>query len=110
MVDLHPVTEEQVEAGGRPIGVFEEPEFVSVHLPNAEARLEEAIRAGLYTLEAEIEFDVLQHFDEVEELLDANEEHVAAQPALVRRIRVATSAFVIREHVVFRRLRAAPTA
>jgi len=52
MVDLHPVTEEQVEAGGRTIGVFEEPEFVSVHLPNAEARLEEAIRAGLYTLEA----------------------------------------------------------
>jgi hypothetical protein len=41
MVDLHPLTEQQVEAGGRRIGVIEEPDFVTAHLPNAEAPLEE---------------------------------------------------------------------
>jgi hypothetical protein len=73
---------------------------------DAEARLEEAIRAGFYTLEAETEFDVLQHFDRAEELLEAKQERLAAQLALVRRIRVATPPLVLREHVVLRRLRA----
>ncbi len=106
LVDLHPVTEEQVEAGGRTIGVIEEPDYASVHLPNAEARLREAIEDGLYALEAETEFDFLQHFDEVEELIDAKKELLAVQPSLVRRIRAATPPFVNREHVVLRRLRA----
>ncbi len=106
MLDLHPLTEEQVEAGGRRLGVIEEPAFVSTSLPNAEARLAEAIRAGLYTLEREVEFDVLQHFDEAEELLEAKEERLAELPALVRGIRAASPPFVTREHVVLRRLRA----
>lgn len=105
MLDLHPVTEEQVEASGRRIGVIEDPEF-RVDLPNAEARLAEAIRDGLYALEAELEFDVLQHIDTVEELLAKREELLARQPALGGRIRAATPSLVIREHVVFRRLRA----
>jgi hypothetical protein len=75
-------------------------------LPNAEARLEEAIRAGLYTLEQETEFDVLQHFDQVDELLEAKEERLVGQPALVRWIRAASPPLVAREHVVLRRLRA----
>jgi hypothetical protein len=104
MLDLHPVTEEQVEAGGRRIGVIEDPDF-SVDLPNAEARLAEAIGAGLYNLEAELEFDVLQHFDEAEELLVAKEERLATQTGLVRRIRAAHPPLVLREQVVFRRLR-----
>jgi hypothetical protein len=104
MLDLHPVTEEQVEAGGRRIGVIEDPAFLT-DLPNAEARLAEAIGAGLFNLEAELEFDVLQHFDQAEELLVAKEERLAAQPGLVRRIRAAHPPIVLREHVVFRRLR-----
>jgi hypothetical protein len=104
MLDLHPVTEEQVEAGGRGIGVIEDPAF-SIDLPNAEARLAEAIGAGLYYLEAENEFDVLQHFDEAEELLAAKPERLAAQPRLARRIRAAPPPLVLREHVVLRRLR-----
>jgi hypothetical protein len=106
MVDLHPLTEGTVEAGGRPIGVIEEPDFVGVDLPNAEARLKEAIGAGLYTLEEEIEFEVLQYFEEPEELLERKQEHLEAQPELTRRIRAATPPLVIREHVVLRRLRA----
>lgn len=106
LVDLHPVTEEEVEAGGRAIGVIEEPDWLSVDLPNAEARLEEAIRDGLYTLEAEVGLELRQHFDQVEELLEAKEEPLASQPALVRRIRAATPPLATRERFVLRRLRA----
>jgi hypothetical protein len=105
MVDLHPVTEEQVEAGGRRIGVIEEPEFTAVHLPNAERRLGEAIADGLYTLEAETEFDFLQHFDDADELFAAQEDPALVKPALARRIRAAPPPLVIREHVVARRFR-----
>ncbi|HYZ92847.1 MAG TPA: hypothetical protein VFA34_10710 [Actinomycetota bacterium] len=103
MLDLHPVTEEQVEASGRRIGVIDDPEF-RVDLPNAEARLAEAIRDGLYALEAELEFDVLQHVDTVEELFEKRDELLTAQPALADRIRAVKPPLVIREHVVFRRL------
>lgn len=107
LVDLHPVTEEQVEAADRTIvGVIEEPAFISVDLPNAEARVHEAIEDGLYALEAETEFDFLQHYDEAEELIEASQEHLAAQPSLVRQIRAATPPLVTRGHVVLRRLRA----
>ena len=105
LVDLHPMTEEQVEAADRTIvGVIEDPAF-SVDLPNAEACLQEAVRDDLYTLEDEIEFDFLQHFDEVEELILRKRENLADQPALVRKIHAATPPLVIREHVVLRRLR-----
>ena len=106
LVDLHPVTEEQVEAADRTIvGVIEDPAF-TIDLPNAEACLQEAVRDGLYALEAETELDLLQHFDEVEELIEGKQEYLADQDALVRKIRTATPPLVIREHVVLRRLRA----
>lgn len=108
MVDVHPVTEQQVEAGGRVIGVIEEPEFRTVHLPNAEQRLAEAVAAGLYTLEVEAEFDFLQHFDAAEELFAAQEDPALVQPSLARRVRAAAPPLAIREHVVVRRFRAEP--
>ena len=106
LLDLHPVAEEHVEAGGRTIGVIEEPQFVQRDLPNAEACLRDAIRDGLYVLEAETEFDFLEHFDDAAELIEKNEGDLASQRALVRRIRAATPPFVTRAHVVLRRLRA----
>jgi hypothetical protein len=106
LVDLHPVSEELVEAGGRTIGVIEEPQFIQRDLPNAEACLRDAIRDGLYVLEAETEFDFLKHYDDPEELIEKNEGDLATQRALVRRIRATTPPFVTRAHVVLRRLRA----
>jgi hypothetical protein len=106
LIDLHPMTEEQVEAGdGTVIGVIEEPEFVTTHLPNAEMRLQEAIRDGLYVLEQETEFDFLQHFDEAEDLIEKERELLAGNDSLMRRIRAATPPLVLREHTVLRRLR-----
>jgi hypothetical protein len=105
VVDVHPVTEGQVEAGGRRIGIIEEPEFTAVHLPNAERCLSDAVAAGLYTLETETEFDFLQHFDDADELVAAQEDPALVKPALARRIRAAPPPLVIREHVVVRRFR-----
>jgi len=105
MVDLHPLAEERVEAGGRTLGLIQDPVWLSRDLPNAEACLADAISAGLYTLEAELEFDLLQHFDEANDLLAAREEILVEQRDLVHRIRNATPPLVTREHCVLRRLR-----
>jgi hypothetical protein len=106
LLDLHPVTEQQIEAEGTVVGVIREPEWVDRHLPNAEAGLEQAIGEGLYALETEVDFDVLQHFDSTEELLERAADLLADQRALARRIRRTPPPFVLREHVVLRRLRA----
>ena len=105
LVDLHPVTEERVEANQRRIGVIEEPDWVAVVLPNAEARLREAINDGYYTLEAEIEFDLFQHFDSIDELIDAKSDRLDVQPDLVQRIRQASPPLITSEHYIGRRLR-----
>jgi hypothetical protein len=106
LVDSHPVTEEEVEAEGRRIGVIEETEWRSVVLPNAEARLSDAIQDRLYALEAETEFDLLQHFDTADDLIEAKSDLLEAESGLVRRIRTARPPFVTREHYILRRLRA----
>jgi hypothetical protein len=100
MLDLHPITEGQIEAQGVAIGVVPEPEFVETDLPNVEAALERVVAEGRYAL------DVLQHFDTAEELLERHAEHLEGEVALVERIRSATPPFVTREHVVLRRFRA----
>jgi hypothetical protein len=106
LVDLHPVNEERVEAAGRELGVIEEPEWLLVDLPNAERRVGDAIRDGLFALEVEAAFELIQHFDNAEELLDAKQELLEAQPALVQRLREAAPPFVTREDFVLWRLRA----
>jgi hypothetical protein len=105
LVDLHPITESSVQANGRRIGVIEESEWVNVTLPNAEARLDEAIRGGYYALEAEIEFELRQHFDSIEELVEAKRAYVEVQADLVERIRDAGPPIVTTEHCIGRRLR-----
>ncbi|HET7745067.1 MAG TPA: hypothetical protein VFK76_10035 [Gaiellaceae bacterium] len=108
VVDVHPVTEEHVEAGSGSVGVILEPEWVTVELPNSEAALEQAIDDGLYELEIETEYDVLQHFDHPDELLDARSELLEEQHELVAAIRDASAPLRTRMRVVFRRLRVLP--
>jgi hypothetical protein len=110
MLDLHPVTEQQVEAGDGILGVIREPEWFERDLPNAESGVDQVIAEGLYTFEAEVEFDVLQHFDTAGELLEKEAEHLASQPILARKIRRTTSRLFLREHVVLRRFRSTETA
>ena len=108
MLDLHPLTEQQVEAGERIVGVIREPEFVDRDLPNAEAAVEQVIGEGLYEIETDIDFDVLQHFDTAQDLLDKEAHHLATQQELVEVIRITRPPLFLREHVVLRRLRALP--
>jgi hypothetical protein len=106
LLDLHPVTEEEVESDGHVIGTIEEPNWIAEVLPNAERRLQDAIRDGLYVLEEELEYDLLQHFDTAEELIEGNRDLVDGLPSLVARIRVAKPPLLTREHYVGRRFRA----
>jgi hypothetical protein len=108
LVDIHPVTEEQVEADGASVGIIREPDWLSVDLPNSEAALQQAIAGGLYELEAQTGYDVLQHFDDPDELLDAKHDLLETQDVLIEAIRAAPVPLVTRMHVVFRRLRARP--
>ena len=106
LVDIHPVTEEHVEAAGAPVGVILEPDWFTGDLPNSESALRRTIAEGLYELEAETEYDVLQHFDRPDELVEAKSDLLETQQALVDAVRAAPPPLVTRMRVVFRRLRA----
>jgi len=108
VVDIHPVTEEQVESSEGVVGVIREPDWVNVDLPNSEAALGQTIAEGLYELEEETDYDVLQHFDESEDLIEEKRDLLEGQDKLVNAIRVAPTPLVTRMHVVLRRLRALP--
>lgn len=108
LVDVHPVSEEQVETSDDIVGVILEPDWLNGDLPNSEAALREVVGDGLYEPEAETEYDVLQHFDSAQELIDAKQEILEGQDALVRSIRTAQPPLRTRMHVVLRRLRALP--
>ena len=108
VVDIHPVTEEQVESSEGVVGVIREPDWVNVDLPNSEAALRQTIAEGLYELEEETGYDVLQHFDESEDLIEEKRDLLEGQDQLVNAIRVAPTPLVTRMHVVLRRLRALP--
>jgi hypothetical protein len=105
MLDLHPVTEQQVEAEDGIVGVIREPEFIGRGLANVEASVAQVVTDGLYALEVEVDFDVLQHFDTPGDLLDRKGEELEGQRQLVEQIRSLSGPFVVREHVVLRRLR-----
>jgi hypothetical protein len=108
LVDLHPVTEEQVEMNDGIVGTIEEPDWFTVDLPNAETGLRQAVEEGLYALEAETTYDVLQHFDDAEELIEAKRDLLEGQDALVAGMRAAEPPLRIRARVVMRRLRVTP--
>lgn len=105
LVDIHPVTEEQVESGETIVGVIPEPEWLNGDLPNSEAALRRTMDEGLYELEAETSYDVLYHFDEADDLIELREDLLESQAALTAAITSAPPPLVTRMQVVFRRLR-----
>jgi hypothetical protein len=107
LVDVHPVSLEQVETDDGVVGTIEEPSWVEVDLPNAELGVRQVIAEGLYVLEAETEYDVLQHFDDPEELIEVKRDIIEGQDRLIAAIRAAQLPLRSRMRVVMRRLRAA---
>lgn len=104
LLDLHPVTEMQIAAQGAIVGVIPEPDFAST-LASVDAAVEQVVGAGLYTLEADDELDVRQHFDTSDDLLEHKAEDLRDEHVLVERIRASTPPFVASEHAVLRRFR-----
>jgi hypothetical protein len=109
VVDMHPVSEDRVETADREVGVILEPEWLDVVLPNSEAGLRSTIDEGLFDLEAETEYDVLEHYDLADELIEAKHEVIEGQETLIDAIRAAEPPLVVRVRVVFRRLRVLPS-
>jgi hypothetical protein len=107
LVDAHPVSQEQVETDDGVVGTIEEPSWVEVDLPNAELGVRQVIAEGLYVLEAETEYDVLQHFDDPEELIEVKHDIIEGQDRLIAAIRAAQLPLRSCMRVVMRRLRAA---
>lgn len=107
LVDAHPVSQEQVETDDGVVGTIEEPGWVEVDLPNAESGVQQVVDEGLYVLEAETEYDVLQHFDDPEELIEVKHDIIEGQDRLIAAIRAAQLPLRSRMRVVMRRLRAA---
>ena len=108
LVDVHPISEEQVETAEEVVGTIREPDWLHGDLPNSEAALRAVVADGLYEIQAETDYDVLQHFDVADELLDAKHDILEGQDALVRSIRKAPPPLHTRMRVVLRRLRALP--
>jgi hypothetical protein len=105
LIDIHPLTEDHVEAGNGPVGIVREPEWLDVDLPNSEAALRQTIAEGLFELEVETEYDVLEHFDRADELIEAKQHVIEEQHELIAAIRAAPLPLRTRMRVVFRRLR-----
>lgn len=107
MLDVHPVPPaDRVEARGRSLGRLDEREFLA-EVAVAERAL---AQSGLFELEAELEADLLEHFDDVEEMVEVvNERDGISLPAAVeRRVRAAGAPIVLRKRIAFRRFRPLP--
>jgi hypothetical protein len=108
LVDAHPVTQERVESATGIVGTIAEPEWLEVDLPNSEGGLRQVIREGFFTLEAEVTYDVVEHFDETTDLLQLKREVLEGQHELIAAIQAASPPLTTHFTVVARRLRAAP--
>jgi hypothetical protein len=102
LLDMHPIPPStRAQAKGRDLGEFDDAEFLET------VRVTEAPLASsdLFELEAELEFDWLERFDSVEELLEDVEswEGCRTPEALADRIRQAEPPVDIWERVVLRR-------
>ena len=108
LLDMHPVPPSaRAEIDGVSLGDFDDAEFMET-VAATEARLAETIAAGLFTPEAELEFDWLERFDSGAELIEAaNDWDGCRVPAAVeKRIQEAGGPVDIWERVVLRRFRA----
>jgi hypothetical protein len=96
-----------VESRGGVVGHVDTREFAR-DVVKTEARLASVVREGLFALERELRFDVLEHFDSADRLLEVVGEWGRTRiPARLRaRLARAEPPFRVRERLVLRRLRA----
>lgn len=112
LLDLHPAAPDAyVACGGVALGNLDDGEFLET-VRATEARLEEAIGLGLFSLERELRLVVADRFDSAEELLERAFARRGSRvpPALPPRVRASAAPFELRHHVVLRRARAGQAA
>lgn len=108
LLDMHPVPPSaRAEVHGVSLGEFDDAEFMAT-VAATEAGLEETVQAGLFTLEAELEFDWLERFDTGAELIEAARDWDGCRvpEPVEERIQEAAVPVDIWERVVLRRFRA----
>jgi len=107
LLDMHPIPPStRAEVHGESLGEFDDAEFMEI-VRATETPLEEI---DLFVVEAELEFDWLERYDSVEELLEDVDswEGCRAPAALAARIRNAVPPIDIWERVVLRRFSRSP--
>lgn len=108
LLDVHPTcVGSRVEAGGRRLGRLEE-SGAREEVITAEAGLAQSIRLGLFAREVAVRREVVERWDEPEEMLDevAEWEGQSVPPVVQRRVRASAGPVDLIERVVFQRLRA----
>ena len=106
LLDMHPVPPAtRAEVRGVSLGEFDDAEFQEL-VKTAEARI---LETGLFEHDTELEFDLLERYDDPEQLLvDVEEDWDGCNipPDLEARIRNADGPVDLWERVVLRRFRA----
>ena len=108
MLDLMPFAAwVPVETAAGELGRFDAREFART-VRQVEAALADVERDGLFALEREVRFDVLEHFDSSVQLLEevANWRGTTVPKGLRARIERARPPFHVRQPLVLRRFRA----
>jgi hypothetical protein len=108
VVDLHPIgIGAHLEAGGQQLGELDEADFRELVVAT-EAGLEETIRRGLFVREAVLRRELVERWDDAEELLEdvAEWETQRVPPDVERRVRTIVGPVDLIERFVFQRLRA----
>lgn len=112
LLDLHPVPPSMhAFAEGRDLGVVDERAFFRVARAT-ERELERVVAEGLFTKEAELEFDVIERFDTLDELLDtaAEWDNIRLSKRLRERLRRVEPPIDLRERLVLRSYRASSSS
>jgi hypothetical protein len=112
LLDLHPIPPSMhAFAEGRDLGVVDERKFFSA-VRATERELERVVTEGLFLKEAELQFDVIERFDTLADLLETAEEwgDIRLSKRLRARLRRVEPPIDLHEHLVLRRYRASASS
>jgi hypothetical protein len=107
LLDLHPIPPSMhAFADGRDLGVVDERQFFKL-VRATERELDRTVRDGLFALEAETEFHVIERFETIDDVFETFEEwdNIRMSKRLKGRIRRAPPPIDLHERLVLRRYR-----
>lgn len=105
LLDLHPIPPSMhAFAEGRDLGVVDARQFFRA-VRATERELERAVAEGLFAMEAELEFEVIERFETLDDLFETVEEwgDIRLSKRLQARVRKASPPIDLHEHLALRR-------